>query len=186
MLTIRPPSGSSGSAAAVAKNVPSRLVRTTSSQRSGPGAAQPFSCPQGGGETEPNDDAARAQSLGALDCVSRVVEVAGCAAGSDREDWFAFEVPAACTSVAVDAGLAFVFAFEVLELELRAEDGTSVATGQACGFEIPDDGADNRCLNHPLTPGGRYALRVARSGEGDCGGDCAHNRYTLDVRLAAP
>ena len=151
-----------------------------------PGAAEPFACPQQGAETEPNDDAALAQSLGNLTCVSRVVEIGGCAADTDLEDWFGFEVPPACTAVAVDARLGFVLAFEVLELELRAEDGSTIAAADACGNEVPDDGADHRCLTQTLTPGARYALRVARSGAGDCGGECAHNRYTLDVQLVAP
>jgi hypothetical protein len=28
-----------------------------------------------------------------------------------------------------------------------------------------------------------YALGVAPTGEGDCGGDCAFNRYTLRAQL---
>lgn len=150
-----------------------------------PGAAEPFACGDGA-ETEPNDSAALAQSLGNLNCASRVVEIPGCAAGSDGEDWFAFEVPDTCTTVAVEARLAFPLAFEVLEIDLRTADGTLVAAGAGCGSEVPDDGDDHRCLSQALTPGGRYVLRVARSGEGDCGGACAHNRYTLDVQLTAP
>ena len=34
--------------------------------------------------------------------------------------------------------------------------------------------------------GGSYGLLVKPNGQGNCGGACAYNRYTLSVQLATP
>jgi hypothetical protein len=41
-----------------------------------------------------------------------------------------------------------------------------------------------RCVDFTLTPGTKYAVKVLPTGEGNCNGACAHNRYTLSVQLA--
>ena len=153
-----------------------------------PGAVQPFACGEDATEVEPNDGFATAQPVlaGNLACVSRVVEILGCSQDADGEDWFAVEIPAVCVAVAVEARISFPIAFETLALELRDDTGAVVATAGACGRADPDDGDDQRCLEATVTPGGTYAVRVARGGEGNCGGRCAHNRYTLNVQLTTP
>jgi hypothetical protein len=151
-----------------------------------PSQVQPFACPTGATEAEPNNDATNAQRVVNLTCVSRTAEVIGCAKDLDGEDWFQFDVPADCTTVGIDARLTFPLAFEVLALELRSDTGATLATGEACFQAEPDDGDEQRCLEHTLTPGGHYAIRIARTGEGVCGGACAYNRYTLTLQLETP
>lgn len=148
--------------------------------------AKPFACPATTTEIEPNDDTNNAQIIPNLACASRRAEVIGCTRDLDGEDWFQVDVPATCTTVSVDLRLTFPIAFELLELELRDGTGASVATGTPCAQTEPDDGDEQSCIDHALTPGGRYAVRVARTGEGDCGGACAHNRYTLSLQLETP
>jgi hypothetical protein len=151
-----------------------------------PSQAKPFACPASSTDVEPNDDPNNAQVIPSLTCASRPAEVIGCTRDVDGEDWFQFDVPAACTTVGVDLRLTFPIAFELLELELRNGSGVIVATGTPCAQAEPDDGDDQSCLEHALTPGEHYTVRVARTGEGDCGGACAYNRYTLTLQLETP
>jgi len=148
--------------------------------------AKPFACPAVTTEIEPNDDANNAQPIANLACASRPAELIGCTQDLDGEDWFEFDVPAICTTVSVDLRLTFPLAFEILGLELRDESGASIATGTPCAQAEPDDGDEQSCIEQALTPGGHYAVRVARTGEGDCGGACDYNRYTLSLQLETP
>ncbi len=148
--------------------------------------AKPFACPIIQTEVEPNDNTNNAQVIENLLCASRPAEVIGCTRDLDGEDWFQFDVPASCTTVGVDLRLTFALAFEILELELRDAGGAIVATGTSCPNAEPDDGDEQRCIEHALAPGGHYAVRIARTGEGDCEGACAHNRYTLTLQLETP
>jgi len=153
-----------------------------------PSQVQPFACPPPGEttEVEPNDDTVNAQLIANLACVSRTAEIVGCARDLDSEDWFLFDAPQGCTAVAVEARLTFPLAFEVLSLEVRGSTGLTIASGGDCAISDADDGDEQRCLDVPLTSGSRYALRVARSGVGTCGGACAHNKYTLTLQLKTP
>lgn len=151
--------------------------------------ARLFACPSGATEVEPNDDMASAQLVGNLACVSRPAEVIGCTRqldGDDGQDWFQFDVPAVCTAVSVAVRLTFPIAYEALALELRDATGATLASGTACPQTEADDGDEQACIEHDLTPGGHYAIRIARTGEGNCGGACAHNRYTLSLQLETP
>lgn len=148
--------------------------------------AKPFACPDMSTEVEPNDDTNNAQVIPNLTCASRPAEVVGCTRDLDEADVFEFAVPAACTTVGVDLRLTFPLAFEVLGLELRDATGGVIATGTACPQAEPDDGDEQRCIEQTLTPGANYTVRVARTGEGDCGGACAHNRYRLTLQLETP
>lgn len=151
-----------------------------------PSQVRLFACPTDANEVEPNNAASSAQQVTNLACVSPTAEVIGCSKDQDEEDWFQFNVPATCTTVGVEARLTFPLAFEVLSLELRNDSGAVLSTGDTCLQSEPDDGNEQRCLAMALTPGGRYAIRIARTGEGKCGGACAHNRYTLGIQLETP
>ncbi|MDB4960379.1 MAG: hypothetical protein JWP01_378 [Myxococcales bacterium] len=150
-----------------------------------PSQVTAFAC-AAGTEAEPNNGLATAQPLRTFECVSQPVELVGCAEGADSEDWYQFDVPATCTTVGVGARLTFPLAFEVLGLELVGNDGATIATGTACPNQSAEDGDEQRCLEQALVPGGHYAVRVLRSGEGSCDGACSYNRYTLSVRLETP
>jgi len=153
-----------------------------------PSQVQPFACPSQSEttEVEPNDDSVNAQLVANLECVSRSAEIVGCTRDLDGEDWFVFDVPVGCTAVAVEARLTFPLAFEVLSLEVHGSTGLTIATGGDCAISDAADGDEQRCLDVPLASGSRYALRVARSGVGTCGGACAHNKYTLTLQLKTP
>ncbi len=151
-----------------------------------PGAAEPFSCGTVT-ETEGNDSAQTAQPLGdGIACSTPRLEVIACAAADDPQDLYRFDVPASCASANVQLGLTFPLAFAVLEAELQDANGGVIATAGSCAGEDPDDAVDNRCLRSPVTPGMRYHVRVAPSGEGTCDGACAYNRYTLNLQVTSP
>lgn len=150
-----------------------------------PTGARPFAC-SSAFEQEPNDGPEAAQPLAVLDrCVTALLEVPACATGADAEDWYELVAPAGCTAVAVRVRVVFRGAYEELGLELHGEAGALV-TAERCVNDAADDGDEVRCLEHTLTAGERYTVRVHRTGEGDCGGACAYNRYTLTTQLFTP
>lgn len=150
-----------------------------------PGGALPFACGNVT-EVEPNDGVAAAQPITNLGCASPLVQVKGCTPLGDVEDFYQFDVPANCGATIASIRLSSPIAYE--ELALRLDGATSIEGDAAmCGVDpAPDDGAVQRCLSQPVTAGRHYTLRVARSGSGDCDGQCAYNRYTLTVQLGTP
>lgn len=151
-----------------------------------PSQAKPFECPVTPSEVEPNDNPSNAQLIENLTCASRSAQIIGCERDLDREDWFAFDVPAICTTVGVDLRLTFPLPYEILGIELHDSTGAMIATGDACPQSDPDDGDEQRCIEHALTPGGHYTVRILRTGESACAGACEQNRYTLTLQLETP
>ena len=148
-----------------------------------PGGVMPFSCGDKITEVEPNNGPTAAQAITNLDCVSPLVQIKGCAPAGDAEDWYAFDVPANCGATVAGVRLSFPLAFEQLSVQLGNVAGSQAACGNT---SPPDDGSDTVCLTTPVTAGQHYALKVARSGIGDCDGQCAYNRYSLSLQLGTP
>jgi hypothetical protein len=149
-----------------------------------PGAAQPFECGTKITEVEPNNASTAGQPIPNLACVSPLVQVKGCTPTGDTDDWFVFDVPAACTNSVATVRLSFPLAFEQLSLDL---DTSATGTVAACGVNVAlDDGSDVLCLVQAVTAGSKHAVRVARSGVGNCDGECGFNRYTLSLQLGTP
>ncbi|CAN5880382.1 hypothetical protein BH11MYX3_BH11MYX3_15040 [soil metagenome] len=147
-----------------------------------PGAAVPFAC-GAGNDVEPNDDAASALAIPNLTCAGPLVQLVGCASGSDAEDWFAFDVPPNCNATVASLRLSYPIAFEQLSLRLASTEGDAAT----CGVDSSrDDGSDQQCVTQNVTAGTHYTVRVARNGTGNCDGACAYNRYTLTLQLGTP
>ncbi len=137
---------------------------------------------------EPDNDLAHAVQLPALACVSAPATQQGCLAAGDSENWVAFDVPASCTSVEVEARITFPIGFEGLSLEVTDSNSASLGTDVECK-NVPDpevSGEGQRCVAIPVTPGGHFGIRTAPSGTDDCDGNCNFNRYLLTVQLATP
>ncbi len=148
--------------------------------------AEPFTC-NAVTEQEPNNTALTAQDLGQPACVSQPIEVTGCAAGNDVEDWYQLRVPTSCGAVEVQARATFPVAFEPFVIEVRAADDSVVATSVVCTPHGAEDlGLTQACVKATGVPGSRYSVRIAREGSENCGGACANNRYALSVQLAQP
>ena len=148
-----------------------------------PSGALPFACGDKITEVEPNNGATAAQPITNLECVSPLVQIKGCTPANDAEDWYAFDVPATCGATVASVRLSFPLAFEQLSVDLAGKSGTQADCGTTVGT---DDGVDTLCLSTPVTAGQHYTLRIARSGIGDCGGQCAYNRYSLSLQLGTP
>jgi hypothetical protein len=133
-------------------------------------------------ESEPNNSFATAESVGDIQCASRL-EAMGCVLGD--EDYFGFTVPASCTPRKVTARVSYPVAFEPVVVEVV--DGTNVlATSEPCASGITDDiGSTEACVEATVAPGGIYALRLAGTGSENCAGACAFNRYALTIQLLA-
>jgi hypothetical protein len=147
-----------------------------------PGSAEPFSCGDKQTEVEPNNAPASAQAVTNLGCISALTQIKGCSPDGDPDDYFAFDVPGNCTSVVASIRLEFPTAFEQLSVDLGGTSGTA----PACTAGAPDDGTEAICISQAVTPGMHYTVHVARSGVGNCGGSCSHNRYTLSLQLGTP
>ncbi|HEY5923990.1 MAG TPA: hypothetical protein VIV11_20060 [Kofleriaceae bacterium] len=148
--------------------------------------ARPFACsPQL--NAEPDNTMDEAHVIPTLACVSAPFTIErGCMEAQDSADWLTFVVPSACASVGVNARLTFPYAFEELALELWDVDANMMVADAAECVQGAESGAIRRCLDLQLVPGKTYAVRVSPTGEGDCDGDCAYNRYSLSVQLGPP
>jgi hypothetical protein len=146
---------------------------------------EPFACePQV--ELEPDNTAAEGYLIENLECVSAPFVNENCMLEADSADWVKFVAPSACTAVEVEARLAFPVAFEELAVELwNLDQDMKIAESGPCTQGV-DTGEERRCLDFTLVPGTSYGIKVHPTGEGDCDGTCAYNRYTLRVQLATP
>ena len=146
-------------------------------------SVRPFECGDKITEIEPNNGATAAQAIANLACVSPPILIKGCTPMNDAEDWYAFDVPATCGATVATVRLDFPLAFE----ELSVHIGDSAGSQADCGTTAPpDDGSATACLKTSVTAGQHYTVRVARSGAGDCDGQCAYNRYSLSLQLGTP
>lgn len=149
-----------------------------------PSSAQPFDCdiPDRTGDDEP----AMGLQLTDLACVSGVRELRACLFENDPGDWFQFDVPDNCTAVQIEARLSFATAFEPVAIELSTDGGVPNRVDTACAVESFDAGESTRCFEMTVSNGSRQAIGLVHAGELDCGGECAHNRYTLSLQLSTP
>ena len=150
-----------------------------------PGGAQPLICTSG--EAQPRfvtGCATVAPSFGSISVT--VPHANGCAPLGDAEDWYQFDVPANCGPTVASIRLSFPIAFEQFALRLGAQPSIE-GDSAMCGVDsAPDDGAMQLCLKQSVTAGTHYTVRVARSGVGNCDGQCGYNRYTLTLQLGTP
>ena len=151
-----------------------------------PSTATTFACDPLVETHEPDQDAAHAATLGPFNCVSQPVLVAGCLANNDKDDWFTFATDPGCISQAITANLGAPIAFEGVALELYDAAGTTklaTAADTCTGIPSPDQSGTNTvCLAQMLAPGTTYTLRITPTGQGNCGGSCAFNRYRLSAQ----
>jgi hypothetical protein len=147
--------------------------------------ARPFECsPEV--NAEPDDTMAEAYAIPLMTCVAAPFTIDNCIAAADTADWVTFVAPMCTGGRAVHARLTFPFAYQTLAIELWDVDANlKVADETDC---VQGGGADavRRCLDLTLTAGKAYAVKVVPTGEGDCAGDCAYNRYSLNVQLGPP
>ena len=148
-----------------------------------PSSAVPFACMAAAEANEPDQDVAHAHQLGTLACVAPLLEITGCLANGDKDDWYAFSIQAGCTSVSIDLGVASSYAFEPVTIDLADATGATVlATGSTtCANTGKPEvtGEYKYCITQMLAPSTAYTLHVKPTGDATCGGSCAFNRYRL-------
>ena len=151
-----------------------------------PGQARPFSCAAPDPEAD-FDAPASGLLVSDLQCVSPVREAVGCLPQTDLGDWYQFDVPSNCTAVQIEARVTYPIAFEAMALQLSTDGGEPVRVdGECTTAGSPAPGFVASCFKMTVGNGSHHAVGVVHSGEGDCGGDCANNRYTLGLRLSTP
>ncbi|CAN5917530.1 hypothetical protein BH11MYX2_BH11MYX2_34090 [soil metagenome] len=150
-----------------------------------PSIAKPFTCKTDDTEVEPNDSVATAQTFIVPNCGS-TVEVTGCEGkDSDAADYYSFTVPAQCAASTVAViRMSYPLAYAPPAINILAPGGVDVLTDQPCTTSTSDEDGDSAsCGRGPVMAGTTYTIEVTDSGEKDCGGTCAHNRYRLTVTL---
>jgi hypothetical protein len=107
----------------------------------------------------------------------------GCVESGDDEDYFSVELPA-CTGTSPHLSLTLQFhvAFAPLQVKLVDSSDAVVAEGDVCGDAV--GGLERVCLDLAAPAAGEYRIQVQSTGEANCEGDCAYNRYLL--RLSYP
>jgi hypothetical protein len=150
-----------------------------------PSSVQPFACDPAMLH-EPDDTPDQGFAVPNLACVSASFTSSGCLAAGDAQNFVALDAPDNCATVAIHATVLFPVAWEPLGLQLwdRASH-TMLATDDACASTSPVAGQITRCLVHPLTNKGKYAIAVVPAGGGDCDGTCNYNRYSLTLQLGS-
>jgi hypothetical protein len=148
-------------------------------------AAEPFECTSALA-SEPDDTMETGFELRDLDCVTLPRVIDACMPADDSADWLTLMAPPQCSALKLDVRITFPLAFERLGVEIvDLATGSTLAMDTACVFQ-GESGNDLRCTEAMLTPGSRYAIRVAPTGEGTCGGRCSFNSYTVRVQLGPP
>jgi hypothetical protein len=151
-----------------------------------PANVQPFACPGGSQDPEPDGDPDSAQALGTLSCGVNPLEGAvGCIAAGSDEDYLQLalgDTPCAGDDPHLDVRLRFPIGLVPLELALLDDSGAEVAAGEVCAGGPNFTGLESLCLA-ALPPPGTYYLRIRAGSGGDCGGACRFNQYLLDVRF---
>ncbi|MBA2539184.1 MAG: hypothetical protein H0V17_06075, partial [Deltaproteobacteria bacterium] len=149
-----------------------------------PTQARPFDCdiPDRTGDDEP----AAGLQLVNLSCVSGIRELRQCLFEDDPGDWFQFDVPDNCSAVQIEAQLTFPVAFEPVAIQLSTEGGAPVTVDTECDLDNQEAGQATRCFQMTVPNGTHYAIGLVHSGIENCGGECSHNRYTLNLQLSTP
>jgi hypothetical protein len=147
--------------------------------------ARPFAC-EPTFNSEPDNSLGEAYLIPNLGCVSAPFLNDGCLPANDSADWVTFVAPSVCTAVMVQARVTFPIAYQTLGLELWNVDANMKLGGDSECASGADTGGVRRCLDMTLVPGTKYGVKVTPTGQGNCAGTCAYNRYTLSVQLATP
>lgn len=149
--------------------------------------AQPFVC--GEAVTDPSNDDVPTSGLPVtgLNCVSALRESRGCLLPNDLGDWFQFDIPGNCVAVQIEARVSFPVAFETVAMQLSTEDSTPTRVDVECAAnQTPIAGQVARCFKMTVANGSHHAIGLVHSGERNCGGICANNRYTFELQLTTP
>jgi hypothetical protein len=148
--------------------------------------AQSFECAPGAADAEPDDNSEDGKEIGNLSCgtqieISQADNLAtwGCLANGDDVDHFRVAIPS-CSGgdPHVSIGLQYHVAFAPLSVELINGAGEVVASGEIC-TDSSNSGVERLCLESPSPAAGDYVIRIRSTGEADCDGECAFNRYLL-------
>lgn len=150
-----------------------------------PTSVQPFACPMGFDDAEPDDDMANAQDLGELECgLPAIQNGASCVVDGDPADYYKFVYNQDCqgSNPHLQIRLRYPIALVPLQVELLDDSGSVLAAGEICTSPIDTSGRERLCIDIPPVTGTTYFVRVARPADApNCDGDCDYNQYLLDI-----
>lgn len=145
-----------------------------------PSQVDPFGCGPEGNGNEPDDELAAPFDLGTAGCETAVVAREACIDAADDVDHLALTTPASCAT-AVEVLVQHPVAFAPLSVELLDGAGEVIATGVVIE-EIDETGRTQLAATAEVGAAAPAVVRVRLADGDDCGGACAHNRYSVTVR----
>jgi hypothetical protein len=144
-----------------------------------PREAEPFVCPEGSNNHEPDETADAAFDLGVVGCGAAAVAVEGCIDNDSDVDHYAITTGASCATVHVT--LQAPIALAQLAVEVVSPDGDVYDVGTVCE-DLDASGQVGLCVDLAVPGGNAYYVRVTKlEGGDDCDGTCAYNRYHLSL-----
>lgn len=146
--------------------------------------ARPFTCPQDSETFEPDNSTAEAANFGDAVCGGSLIgNGVGCIEGSDADH---IEVPIVQDCMGADPHIEIRLRYPIATMPLVVEvldsGGQVLGVGEVCTPADNFSGREHLCLRLEPVAGQSYFVRVrAADDAADCGGDCAHNQYLLDI-----
>lgn len=146
--------------------------------------AQPFACPMGSEDFEPDGEMATARALPDVMCGQAVLGAFnGCMAEGDTADLVTFVNNTTCMSSDphIEIRMRYPIAFMPLVVEVLDDQGAVIATGELCTASNDLTGTERQCIDIPNEQG-TYFIRVSPEADApDCDGECGFNEYVLDI-----
>lgn len=146
-----------------------------------PEEATPFGC----GDL-PNTPAT-AVALNSTPLCVQSIEANSCIGGSGDVRWFSLATPPSCAKpeLGIAIELQFPEAWAGLQVTLADAAGNALATDAACSEQdVAVAGTTQTCITTSEAAGSNYLISVEGTGDGDCGGACAYNDFTLTTALS--
>jgi hypothetical protein len=154
-----------------------------------PSAVESFGCGEIGGVPIPDlvgdDTPGEGLDVTNVNTCTIMRELRACLFDEDPGDWFQFDLAAgSCGGDFTLVGkVTYAVAFEPMAIHLSTNEGTPEVIDVECEDPTEIGGQTQRCFEVPITGGAHYSVGVLHSDRENCGGDCSHNRYILDLRL---
>jgi hypothetical protein len=146
--------------------------------------AQPFACPMGSEDYEPDDDMASARVLDDVMCGQTILGAyTGCISEGGDADLVTFVNNTTCMSTDphIEIRMRYAIAFVPLVVEVLDDQGAVIATGELCTASNDLTGMERQCIDIPNDTGTFYIRVSPESDAPDCDGECQYNEYVLDI-----
>jgi hypothetical protein len=146
-----------------------------------PALVQPFACPAGSQDLEPNNDVASATTMTFTTCPGPEQRSPACMPDPADIDLIAIDAP--CPGGALSLDVRFPVAFSPIVVEQIEVGGAVIASATSCAIAGDESINDAACLDVTVPAGGRVYIRFSLDPEIDCDDACAFNWYDVAATI---